>query len=295
MPAAPLSSPRPARTLRDPLCASAPLREPNLTSPKPTVASAIRAALLTADPYAKAMATRAVRRDWRQGRLAFVFDVAMPDMPARPDRPELLSPGKMPKRGRGQSLKGRIALYHALTHIEFVAIDLALDMAGRFGGEMTPGFVGDFLDIAADEAMHFVLLDRLLRPLGVRYGDLPAHGGLWDCAIETRHDVAARLAVVPMVLEARGLDVTPATIDRLREAGDDRGAKVLQRIFDDEIRHVRLGAEQFQLVAGACGEEPGALWRRLVNMHFHGRIAGPFNDSARRAAGLSPLFDAALV
>jgi uncharacterized ferritin-like protein (DUF455 family) len=281
--------------LREPLCASAPRREPGLTSSKPSVAEAIRAALLTADPYTKAMAVRALRRDWRQDRLTYAFDVPMPNQPARPDRPELLAPGKMPKRGRAQSLKGRIALFHALAHIEFVAIDLALDMAGRFGAEMSPGFVGDFLDIAADEAMHFVLLDRRLRALGSFYGDLPAHWGLWDSALATRHDVAARLAVVPMVLEARGLDVTPALIERLREAGDERGARVLERIFNDEIRHVRLGTDHFLAAAEASGHEPAGLWKTLVNSHFTGRLNGPFNDSARRTAGLSPLFDAALV
>ncbi len=271
---------------------SAPLCESN---PSQTVAQAIRDVLLIADPYVRAMATRALRRDWRAGRLAFAFDTAMPDQPARAERPELLPPSKMPKRGKGQSLKGRIALFHALAHIEFVAIALALDMAGRFGAEMSPAFVGDFLDTAADEAMHFVLLDRRLRSLGSFYGDLPAHGGLWDSAIATRHDVAARLAIVPMVLEARALDVTPAMIGRLREAGDERSAGVLQRIFDDEIRHVRLGADHFLTVAEARGANPGALWKTLVNLHFSRQLTGPFNDSARRAAGLSPLFDAELV
>jgi uncharacterized ferritin-like protein (DUF455 family) len=260
-----------------------------------SVASAIRDVLLTGDPYRKAMTTRALRRAWRKGELAFAFDTAMPDAPARPDRPELLAPGRMPRRGRGQSLKGRIALYHALTHIEFVAIDLALDMAGRFGAQMCARFVGDFLDIAADEAMHFVALDRRLRALGSGYGALPAHGGLWESAAATRHDVAARLAVVPMVLEARGLDVTPLTITRLRDAGDEPGAKLLERILDDEIRHVRIGVEHFADVAQSRGDQPVALWKTLVDSHFGGRLGVQFNDSTRRAAGLSPLFTEALV
>ena len=130
-----------------------------------TVAAAIRAALLTAEPRAKVMAARAAARDWRLGWLDFAFDLAMPDRPARPARPELLPPNRMPKRGRGGSDKGRIALWHALAHIEFSAIDLALDAAGRFGGELGEGFVGDFLAVAADEAMHFALLDRRLRAL----------------------------------------------------------------------------------------------------------------------------------
>jgi uncharacterized ferritin-like protein (DUF455 family) len=122
---------------------------------QPTVASAIRAALLTADPRAKAMAARQVARDWRLGRLAFRFDVPVPDRPARPETPELLPPNRMPKRGKGGSERSRIALWHALAHIEFVAIDLALDMAGRFGAEMDEIFVGDFLSIAADEGDAF--------------------------------------------------------------------------------------------------------------------------------------------
>ena len=190
-----------------------------------SVSSTIRAVLLTQEPYAKARAARDVSRRWRRGELAFAFEAAMPDRPVRPDRPELLAPRAMPKRGRGQSLNGRIALLHALAHIEFAAIDLALDMAGRFGAEMGEGFVGDWLSVAADEAMHFVLLDRRLRALGSAYGELPAHDGLWEAAEATRHDVAARLAIVPMVLEARGLDVTPATAERLRIAGDEASAR----------------------------------------------------------------------
>ncbi|MEY4160492.1 MAG: hypothetical protein RLZZ136_1113 [Pseudomonadota bacterium] len=259
-----------------------------------TLSAAIRAALLTADPFAKAMATRAVARNWRLGRLAPSFDCPMPDRPARPDRPELLPPSRMPKRGRGHSERGRIALWHALGHIEYVAIDLALDIVGRFGGERGPDFITDFLSVAADEAMHFVLIARKLQSLGAAYGDLPAHDGLWDSAYATRHDVAARLAVVPMVLEARGLDVTPMMITRLRAMGDDHGARILERIFNDEIRHVRCGANHFAAVAAARGEPHEALWKSLVTTYFGGAIKPPFNDSARAAAGLSRSLYAAL-
>jgi uncharacterized ferritin-like protein (DUF455 family) len=255
-----------------------------------SVAAAIRAALLTADPRAKAFAARAVQRDWAADRLAFAFDCAMPDCPARPAAPELLPPSRMPKRGRGGSDRGRIALWHALAHIEFVAIDLALDMAGRFGAEMGRQFVSDFLRTAADEAMHFALLDRHLRNLGSAYGALPAHSGLWDAAHETRHDVAARLAVVPMVLEARGLDVTPQTLERVRAAGDERGARILERILDDEIVHVGFGAKHFVALAQARDERPEALWKMLVARHFRGSVKPPFNDSARSKAGLSRSF-----
>lgn len=255
-----------------------------------TVAAAIRAALLTAEPTAKAFAARAVARDWRLGRLEFAFDVAMPDHPARPARPKLLPPNQMPKRGKGGSERGRIALWHALAHIEFVAIDLALDMAGRFGAELGPGLVDDFLAVAADEAMHFALLDRHLHSLGSHYGALPAHNGLWDAAFDTRHDVAARLAVVPMVLEARGLDVTPQTLERVRAAGDLRGAQILERILDDEIAHVRFGTTHFIAVCAERDESPESLWKTLVRRHFRGSVKPPFNDSARSAAGLSRSF-----
>ncbi|NCP14317.1 MAG: ferritin-like domain-containing protein [Sphingomonadales bacterium] len=256
----------------------------------PTVAQAIRAALLTADPRAKCFAARDVARAWRRGALAWDFDVPMPAQPAWPDAPELLAPGQMPKRRKGGSERGRIALWHSLAHIEFVAIDLALDMAGRFGAEMGPEFVGDFLDVAADEAMHFALLARKLEQLGSHYGALPAHAGLWEAAHATRHDVAARLAVVPMVLEARGLDVTPATLERVQASGDVRGAKILTRILDDEIRHVGLGTKHFLRCAKMFQKNPESYWQDLVKLHFRGFVRPPFNDSARLAAGLSREF-----
>lgn len=260
----------------------------------PGVGAAIRGALLAADPADKVRAARAVARDWRRGRLDWAFDGAMPDQPARPALPELLPASRMPKRGRGQSERGRIALWHALAHIEFVAIDLALDMAGRFGAEMGPDFVSDFLSVAADEAMHFVLLGRKLRGLGSHYGALPAHAGLWEAAEATRHDVAARLAVVPMLLEARGLDVTPAMLERVTQAGDQGGARILQRILDDEIRHVRFGVKHFVACAEQSGETPEILWKSLVSRHFTGAVKPPFNDSARESAGLSRQFYAAV-
>ena len=252
-----------------------------------SVSSAIRAALLTGDPRAKCFATRDVARRWRKGELAFVFDELMPDQPAWPDEPELLPPNKMPKRGKFGSERARIALWHSLAHIEFVAIDLALDMAGRFGAEMGEEFVSDFLYVAADEAMHHALLARKLESLGSHYGALPAHAGLWEAAHETRNDVAARLAVVPMVLEARGLDVTPATLERVKAAGDEHGAKILARILDDEIRHVGFGTKHFLKVAQESGEDPAEAWKSLVRRHFRGPVKPPFNDSARLAAGLS--------
>ena len=266
------------------------LPQPRRSDPStnaPSLAAAIRAALLTAEPRAKCFAARALVRSWRKGALAFEFDVAMPHEPARPDAPELLPPNRMPKRGKFGSDRARIALWHSLAHIEFVAIDPALDMAGRFGAEMGEEFVSDFLSVAADEAMHFALLARKLESLGSHYGALPAHGGLWEAAHTTRHDVAARLAVVPMVLEARGLDVTPATLERVQAVGDEHGARILARILDDEINHVRFGTKHFLKLAKARGELPETLWKSLVREHFRGSVKPPFNDSARLAAGLS--------
>lgn len=257
------------------------------TSHQQTLGRAIRDALLIGPARAKVFAARQVARDWRLGRLAHQFDVAMPDAPARPARPELLPPAKMPKRGKGGTLKGRIALWHSLAHIEFVAIDLALDMVGRFGAQMSSSFADDFLSVAADEAMHFALLERKLAAYGIRYGSLPAHAGLWQSAHATRHDVAARLAVVPMVLEARGLDVTPAMLERVRAQGDETGARILSRILEDEIRHVALGTKHFVACCESDGFDPPKRWQTLVNQHFRGTIKPPFNDSARYAAGLS--------
>jgi uncharacterized ferritin-like protein (DUF455 family) len=255
-----------------------------------TLSQAIRAALLEPDSRAKVMATRALVRGWRQGKLPFAFDAVMPDEPGRPARPELLPPNQMPKRGKGGSERGRIALWHSLAHIEFVAIDLALDMAGRFGAEMGEQFVSDFLSVAADEAMHFALIERHLHNLGSHYGALPAHSGLWDAARATAHDVAARLAVVPLVLEARGLDVTPMMLERVQAAGDARGAKILKRILDDEIVHVRHGSTHFIALSESRGDSAEILWKSLVTRYFRGAVKPPFNDSARATAGLPRSF-----
>lgn len=254
------------------------------------VAIPIRAALLLADPAAKVRATRQLARDWRLGRLDATFGVAMPDRPARAATPELLPPNRMPKRGKGGSDANRIALVHALAHIEQSAIDLALDMAGRFGGAMPTAFVGDWLAVAADEAMHFALLARRLKTLGSHYGALPAHDGLWEAAEKTAHDPLARLAIVPLVLEARGLDVTPATIARCKAIGDTRTASILARIYADEIRHVATGFRWFSALCDSSGFVPDMHWQSLVRTYFRGALKPPFNDSARESAGLTRNF-----
>ena len=252
-----------------------------------TIAVACRQVLDAAEPRDKVRLARAAARAWKRGDLEARFDTAMPDQPARPAQPELLPPNRMPKRGRGGSERGRIALLHALAHIEFSAIDLAFDAAGRFGAQFPRRFVDDWLSVGADEAMHFAILDRRLKALGSYYGALPAHAGLWESAAETAHDPAARLAVVPMVLEARGLDVTPETVARFAAAGDTASARILHRIYTDEIRHVGFGAKWFGYLCANAGIPPAPEWQRLVGRFFRGVIKPPFNDSARQSAGLT--------
>ncbi|SNS44522.1 Uncharacterized conserved protein, contains ferritin-like DUF455 domain [Sphingomonas laterariae] len=258
------------------------------------VADAVRAVLLTADPRAKVKAARAAARDWRLGGLAHAFPVAMPAQPLRGPRPELLPPSRMPKRGRAGSLRARIAMLHALAHIEHSAIDLAADIIGRFGHLFPRAFVDDWMRVLAEEAMHFALVARRLRALGAAYGDLPAHDGLWEAAEVTAHDPLARLAIVPMVLEARGLDVTPAMIDRFAAVGDMASARILQRIFDDEIGHVATGVRWFESSCRVQGFAAPAQWQMLVDTHFRGALKPPFNDSARDSAGLTQDFYLAL-
>ena len=255
-----------------------------------TLSEACRAVLLTVDPAAKVKAARAAARGWRRGALDHGFGAAMPERPARPAEPILLPANRMPKRGKAGSERSRIAMLHALAHIEFGAIDLAFDMAGRFGAGLPRAFVDDWLGVGADEAMHFALLDRRLRALGARYGALPAHNGLWEAAAETAHDLLARLAVVPMVLEARGLDVTPSLVAAFERAGDVRSAAILGRIYRDEIRHVAIGTRWFRIACESRQVPAIPHWHKLIRAHFRGVLKPPFNDSARGQAGLSREF-----
>jgi uncharacterized ferritin-like protein (DUF455 family) len=252
-----------------------------------SVADAARRVLLTSDPRAKIFLARAVARDWRSGALGWTFDVAMPGEPARPERPERLSASRMPKRGRAGSPRARIAMLHALAHIEYGAIDLAFDMIGRFGEGAPRTFVDDWIGVGAEEALHFALLMRRLRTLDSGYGALPAHDGLWEAAEATAGDRLARLAVVPMILEARGLDVTPATVARFEAGGDYVSARILGRIYQDEIRHVAVGVRWFRHFCDQQRFDSSAHWQKLVRRHFKGSLKPPFNDSARNAAGLT--------
>ena len=252
------------------------------------------AVLACADADEKACAARRVAEAWRASSLTLLpcagAAVAMPQRPARPAAPVLLAPRDMPRR-TFKGTRGRIALLHSLAHIELNAIDLAFDLVGRFADAGLPRkFLDDWVSVGDDEARHFAMLQARLAAFGARYGDLPAHDGLWQAATETRHDLMARLAVVPLVLEARGLDVTPGMIERLEAAGDAESAAVLRTIYRDEQDHVRAGAVWFTHLCRERSIDPRATFQALVRRHFRGTLKPPFNETARRAAGLEPDF-----
>jgi uncharacterized ferritin-like protein (DUF455 family) len=190
----------------------------------------------------------------------------------------------MPRRRNFGALHGRIALLHALAHIELNAIDLGWDIVARFP-KLPRAFYDDWVGVAAEEAEHFALLEARLRALGGAYGDLPAHDGLWESAAATAHDILARLAVVPLVLEARGLDVTPEMIRRLERAGDPDSAQILHRIYADEIDHVGAGARWFDRLCRDQGLDPETVFHDRVRRYFKGHIKPPFNRDARDRAG----------
>ena len=192
----------------------------------------------------------------------------------------------MPRRRNFGSAAGRTALLHALAHIELNAIDLAWDIVARFVASGVPRvFFDDWVGVAAEEARHFLLLSARLAALGISYGDLPAHDGLWEAAAATAGDLLARLAVVPLVLEARGLDVTPAMAARLERAGDPQSAAVLQMIYEQEIGHVAIGRRWFDFCCCAEGLIPAQVFHDRVNRFFNGELKPPFNRAAREAAG----------
>ncbi len=252
-----------------------------------TLCDLARAVLATSDAAGKAKASREAAEAWRSGAVAGLGVAGAPERPARPQRPALLPPGKVPRRKINSNPQGRIALLHALAHIELNAIDLAWDIVARFASPGIPrGFLDDWVTVADEEGKHFLLLAERLAQLGASYGDLPAHDGLWQAAEETAEDLLARLAIVPMVLEARGLDVTPAMIGKLRAAGDEESAGVLEIIYREEIGHVASGRRWFDWLCAERGLEPKQAWQDLVNRHFRGRLKRPFNGQAREAAGL---------
>ncbi|MEO1328039.1 MAG: ferritin-like domain-containing protein [Pseudomonadota bacterium] len=250
-----------------------------------TLAAGAEAVLRTADPWAKAAFSRRVAARWFEGGLA-IGRADPPDRPARPDRPELLDPRAMPKRGAG-SVAGRIALIHAVAHIELNAIDLHWDIVARFAEARLPrGFFDDWALAADQESKHFQLLSARLEALGSSYGALPAHAGMWRSAEATKDDLQARLAVVPMVLEARGLDVTPGMIETFERAGDEETAAALRVIYAEEVGHVAYGSKWFHFLCGRDDLDPKPYFHALVRRYFDSRLKPPFNDEKRAEAGL---------
>lgn len=213
-------------------------------------------------------------------------------LPGRPPVPVLVPPGELRKRGM-RALEGRATLLHALAHIEFNAIDLALDIVWRFAG-MPAQFYREWVQIAKEEATHFGLLQARLQAMGYAYGDFPAHNGLWEMAEKTKDDVLARLALVPRTLEARGLDVTPPMRDKLAQAGDLEAAAALDTILRDEIGHVEVGNRWYQLLCTQRGLDPIATAAQLARRYHAPAQRGPFNLAARKAAGFSEAELAAL-
>lgn len=248
--------------------------------------------LATETPRDKAAQGREVAAIWQAGNASLPETMPETDeipAPSRPARPELVPPAKVPRR-RLNSPSGRVALLHAVAHIELNAIDLAFDLVARFAADPRisdderEAFVDDWIRVGDDESRHFVMVDDRLNQLDAAYGDHPAHNGLWDAAMATQHDLAARLAVAPLVLEARGLDVTPAMIERLVSAGDTDSANVLRIIYNEEIGHVGAGARWFRHLCRNESTDPQTRYQELVRTYFKGGLKPPFNAEARQLA-----------
>ncbi|WP_262691759.1 ferritin-like domain-containing protein [Kordiimonas aestuarii] len=255
-----------------------------------SIGQAAVAVLKTERARTKAETAREVAAAWRTGRLAYEFDATPPSRPGRPSKPELLSPGDMPKRRKGGSDSNRRALLHAVAHIELNAIDLAFDIIARFGAVMPRSFTDDWVQVGDDEARHFSLLSARLKAIDSFYGDLPAHDGLWQSAEETKNSLPARLAIVPMVLEARGLDVTPRMIEQFKNAGDNTSAEVLKTIYEEEVAHVATGTRWFKYLAKKGTIDADTWFHELVQEYFKGQLKPPFNKPARCRAGMPVSF-----
>jgi uncharacterized ferritin-like protein (DUF455 family) len=245
--------------------------------------------LSTAAPAEKIALSHRVATAWRAGALPLGNRIAPPDRPARPARPELLAPRDMPRRRAGGAEATRLALLHAVAHIELNAMDLAWDLIVRFEPPER-AYLDDWVRVADEEATHHGMLAERLAAYGAAYGDLPAHDGLWQAAEATSHDLLARLAVVPLVLEARGLDVTLPMIDSLERAGDRASADVLRVLYRDEIGHVAIGHRWFEFLCAQRGLPPMTTWHSLVRQHYRGLLKRPFNDAARAEAGFAASF-----
>lgn len=241
------------------------------------------AALLISDPAEKIHAVLALGKNADAGRM----DAIPPprDIPGRPRHPVLVAPAQVRQRSP-HTQEGRIALLHSLAHIEFNAINLALDIVWRFPGLPT-SFYLDWRRVAQEEAVHFGLLTEHLRSMGGAYGDMPAHDGLWEMAARTCHDLLARLALVPRTLEARGLDVSPQIRNKLAGAGDKEGAAILDRILADEIGHVAIGNRWYRWECERQGVDPVAHYGALAARYRAPQPRGPFNIQARLEAGFT--------
>ncbi|MCR9151026.1 MAG: ferritin-like domain-containing protein [Rhodobacteraceae bacterium] len=250
--------------------------------------------LNTADGREKTALSRRHAAAWFAARAAGtpipVGTASPPDRPARPVRPELLAPKDVPRRRPGTPA-GRIALLHAVAHIELNAVDLHWDIVARFGDVPMPiGFHDDWVKAADEESKHFNLVCDCLERLGSHYGALPAHAGMWRAAEDTKDDLMGRLAVVPMVLEARGLDVTPGMIEIFRKAGDTDAVAALEVIYGEEVGHVAYGSKWFHFLCGRENRDPKEVFHALVRHYFHGALKPPFNEEKRAEAGLPPDF-----
>ena len=247
---------------------------------------AARQCLHAAEPAQKVALTRRHAAAFRNGELKLPAAPPPPEpiaMPGRPPRPRLVHPRELPRRGLG-SAEGRAAFIHAIAHIELNAIDLAWDAVYRFRG-LPQAFYADWVSVADDESRHFQLLCTRLRAHGHDYGDFDAHNGLWEMCEKTAHDGLARMALVPRVLEARGLDVTPGMIAKLRALGDDSTADVLEIILREEVAHVAAGTRWYRWYCERAGVEPRPRFRELLREYAGGYLHGPFNIEARLLAG----------
>ncbi|MDA8584661.1 ferritin-like domain-containing protein [Rhodobacteraceae bacterium] len=250
--------------------------------------------LTTADGRAKTVLSRSYAARWFAAR-ASGADIAIgtaepPAFPARPDTPELRNPRDVPKRKPGTP-EGRIALLHAVAHIELNAVDLHWDLIARFGDVPMPvGYYDDWVKAADEESKHFNLVLDCLEASGSHYGALPAHAGMWRAAEDTSADLMGRLAVVPMVLEARGLDVTPGMIKIFCAAKADDAVAALETIYREEVGHVAYGSKWFHFLCGRENLDPKPLFHELVRKYFHSTLKPPFNDEKRAEAGIPPDF-----
>ncbi|MDI1260759.1 ferritin-like domain-containing protein [Aquabacterium sp.] len=237
--------------------------------------------LLTRDPEAKAQGTMKLDLAEQVGAEEVIAEPA--DIPGRPLLPELVPPTQLKTRSV-RNPEGHAALIHALAHIELNAIDLALDLAFRFHG-MPDEFYLDWLNVAKEEALHFTLLRNHLVHLGHDYGHFPAHNSLWEMAEKTKHDILARIALVPRTMEARGLDASPPIKAKLLTIEDQKGAEIIDLILRDEIGHVAVGNKWYRVLCTERGRDPLTTYAALASAFSAPRLKGPFNLEARRAAG----------